>query len=49
VILFCLAAVIEAFISPSSLPYAFKAFVAVVSSGILLFYFVMLGYPRESA
>ncbi|HVC93290.1 MAG TPA: stage II sporulation protein M [Pirellulales bacterium] len=49
VILFCLAAVIEAFISPSSLPYAFKAFVAVLTSAMLLFYFVMLGYPRESA
>ncbi|MFI4959819.1 MAG: stage II sporulation protein M, partial [Lysobacterales bacterium] len=47
VILFCLAAVIEAYISPSALPYAVKAAVAVFSSGILLFYFVMLGYPRE--
>ncbi|HEV7224821.1 MAG TPA: stage II sporulation protein M [Pirellulales bacterium] len=47
VILFCLAAVIEAYISPSALPYAVKAAVAVFSSGALLFYFVMLGYPRE--
>jgi uncharacterized membrane protein SpoIIM required for sporulation len=46
VVLFCLAAVIEAFISPSSLPYAVKAFVAVFTSALLLFYFVMLGYPR---
>ncbi|HUY36482.1 MAG TPA: stage II sporulation protein M [Pirellulales bacterium] len=49
VTLFCLAAVIEAFISPSSLPYSFKAFVAVLSSAMLLFYFVLLGYPRENA
>jgi uncharacterized membrane protein SpoIIM required for sporulation len=49
VILFCLAAGIEAFISPSSLPYAFKAFVAVITSAMLLFYFVLLGYPREKA
>jgi uncharacterized membrane protein SpoIIM required for sporulation len=45
-ILFFLAALIEAFLSPSSLPYAFKATVAVLSSGMLLFYFVVLGYPR---
>lgn len=47
VILFCLAAVIEAFISPSALPYAVKASVAVLSTCILLFYFVILGYPQE--
>jgi len=46
VILFILAAGIEAYISPSALPYAVKAAVAVFSSGLLLFYFVMLGYPR---
>jgi uncharacterized membrane protein SpoIIM required for sporulation len=48
VLLFCLAALIEAFISPSSLPYVVKATVAIVSSGLLMFYFVMLGSPRES-
>ena len=47
VVLFCLAAVIEAYISPSALPYWVKASVAVFSSGALMFYFVMLGYPRE--
>jgi uncharacterized membrane protein SpoIIM required for sporulation len=47
IILFFLAALIEAFISPSSLPYEAKAFVAFVSSGLLVFYFVMLGWPRE--
>ncbi|HWB13598.1 MAG TPA: stage II sporulation protein M [Pirellulales bacterium] len=46
VILFCLAAFIEGYISPSSLPYAVKASVAVVSTCLLLFYLVILGYPR---
>lgn len=49
VILFVLAAGIEAYISPSALPYAVKAAVAVFSSGALLFYFVMLGFPRTEA
>lgn len=47
VILFCLAAFIEGYISPSALPYPFKASVAVLSTSVLLFYFVILGYPRE--
>lgn len=46
VILFVLAAAIEAYISPSALPYPVKAAVAVFCSGALLFYFVMLGFPR---
>lgn len=46
IILFCLAALIEAFISPSSLPYEAKAAVAIVTTGMLMFYFVQLGYPR---
>src|SRR5487761_1241987 len=46
VILFCLAAFIEGYISPSALPYAVKASVAVLSTSLLLFYFVILGYPR---
>ena len=45
-LLFFLAAMIEAFISPSELPWQFKAAVAVVSSGLLMFYFVVLGFPR---
>lgn len=48
VLLFCLAAFIEGYISPSALPYALKASVAVLSTSLLLFYFVILGYPRES-
>jgi uncharacterized membrane protein SpoIIM required for sporulation len=47
VILFCLAAFIEGYISPSALPYGFKASVAVLSTSLLLFYFVILGYPRQ--
>jgi uncharacterized membrane protein SpoIIM required for sporulation len=43
VILFCLAAIIEAFLSPSSAPYAVKAGTAVLSAAILLFYVFGLG------
>jgi uncharacterized membrane protein SpoIIM required for sporulation len=46
-ILFFLAALVEAFLSPSGLPYIVKAMVAVLSSGMLLFYFIVLGYPRS--
>jgi uncharacterized membrane protein SpoIIM required for sporulation len=46
-ILFFLAALIEGFLSPSGAPYAIKALVALLSSGLLMFYFVVLGYPRE--
>jgi uncharacterized membrane protein SpoIIM required for sporulation len=45
--LFFFAALIEGFVSPSALPYWFKATVAVVSSGLLMFYFVVLGFPRR--
>jgi uncharacterized membrane protein SpoIIM required for sporulation len=41
--LFVLAAMIEGFISPSALPYAVKAGVSVISSGMLMVYFVLLG------
>ena len=43
VILFCLAAVIEGFLSPSPAPYAVKAAVAGISVAILLFYVFGLG------
>lgn len=46
VVLFCLAALIEGFVSPSSAPYAAKAAVAVLSTAMLLFYVVGLGYAR---
>ena len=45
VILFLLAAGIEAFVSPSAAPYSVKAGIAVLSTVMLLFYFVVLGYP----
>ena len=45
--LFFLAALIEGFLSPSSAPYWIKATVAVFSSGLLMAYFVVLGYPRR--
>ncbi len=43
VVLFCLAAMIEGFVSPSSLPYAAKAAVAIISAAMLVFYVVGLG------
>ena len=63
IVLFFLAALIEAFVSPSSFdglsavaesvgltisPYVIKAGLAVICSGALMFYFVILGYPRET-
>lgn len=45
IVLFFLAALIEAFVSPSALPYALKALLAAVSSSLLSFYFVVLGQP----
>jgi uncharacterized membrane protein SpoIIM required for sporulation len=45
--MFFFAAIIEAFLSPSSAPYSVKALVALASSGLLTAYFVLLGYPRE--
>lgn len=45
-VLFFLAALTEAFISPSALPYFVKAMIAVFDSALLLVYFVVLGYPR---
>ncbi len=47
ILLFFFAALIEAFLSPSALPYTVKAFVAIVSSGIVTAYFIVLGYPDE--
>lgn len=45
--MFFFAALIEGLISPSALPYWVKATVAVVSSGMLCFYFIILGVPRR--
>ena len=48
-ILFFLAALIEGFLSPSVAPYWIKQAVAVISSGLLAFYFIFLGIPRRQA
>lgn len=45
-VLFFLAALTEGFISPSQLPYGFKAMWLIGSSTLLMFYFVVLGYPE---
>ncbi len=45
VVLFMLAAGIEALVSPSLAPYAVKAGVAAFSTVMLLVYFIVLGYP----
>lgn len=45
--LFFLAALTEGFVSPSPLPYTIKALWAVLSSGLISFYFVVLGFPRD--
>lgn len=47
VLLFIGAAFIEGFVSPSGLPYAFKAVVGALCSSLLLVYFVVLGWPWE--
>jgi len=48
VVMFLAAALIEGFLSPSPAPYWVKAAVAVISSGMLMFYFILLGYPRDN-
>ncbi|MEM8678315.1 MAG: stage II sporulation protein M [Planctomycetota bacterium] len=47
-VMFFLAALIEGFLSPSGLPYAVKACVALASSGFLTAYFVLLGFPSAA-
>ncbi|MFK8113060.1 MAG: stage II sporulation protein M [Rubripirellula sp.] len=46
-VLFCLAAFTEGFLSPSPAPYIVKAMWAIFSSGLISFYFVVLGFPRS--
>ncbi len=46
-VLFFLAALTEGLLSPSSWPYLFKSLWAIFSSSLLMFYFVVLGYPAE--
>lgn len=47
--LFFLAAITEGFLSPSPLPYLFKAAWAIFSSALISFYFVVLGFPRDGS
>lgn len=48
ILLFVLAAFVEGFISPMpNIPYALKAAVALLSTAILLFYVIGLGWPAE--
>jgi uncharacterized membrane protein SpoIIM required for sporulation len=47
VVMFFLAALIEGFLSPSGAPYWVKVTVAIISSSLLAFYFVVLGFPRR--
>lgn len=44
--LFFLAALTEGLISPTDIPYLFKATWLIMSSTLLMFYFVVLGYPE---
>jgi uncharacterized membrane protein SpoIIM required for sporulation len=46
-VMFLLAAFTEGFLSPSPAPYIVKAMWAVLSSGLISFYFVVLGFPRQ--
>jgi uncharacterized membrane protein SpoIIM required for sporulation len=45
-VMFFMAALIEGFLSPSGAPYWVKVMVAIISSSLLAFYFVVLGFPR---
>jgi uncharacterized membrane protein SpoIIM required for sporulation len=45
--MFVIAAFIEGFLSPSAAPYAVKAGVAILSTFLLAFYFIVLGFPRR--
>jgi uncharacterized membrane protein SpoIIM required for sporulation len=45
-VMFFMAALIEGFLSPSAAPYWLKVGVAILSSSLLAFYFVVLGFPR---
>jgi uncharacterized membrane protein SpoIIM required for sporulation len=47
-VMLAIAAMIEAFLSPSAAPYAVKATVAIVSAVLLFFYIFVLGRPRRS-
>jgi uncharacterized membrane protein SpoIIM required for sporulation len=44
-VMFFMAALIEGFLSPSGAPYWLKMMVALISSGLLAVYFIVLGFP----
>jgi uncharacterized membrane protein SpoIIM required for sporulation len=46
-VMFFMAALIEGFLSPSAAPYWTKVMVAILSSSLLAFYFIVLGFPRR--
>ncbi len=46
-LLFFFAAIIEGFLSPSAAPLWIKSAVCLLSSALLAFYFVVLGFPRR--
>ncbi|MCA9159926.1 MAG: stage II sporulation protein M [Planctomycetales bacterium] len=46
-VLFFLAALTEGLLSPTTVPYLFKAMWGVFASTLLVYYFVVLGYPTE--
>lgn len=48
-VLFFLAALTEGLLSPTSVPYLFKVIWAVFSSSLMIYYFVVLGYPTEQS
>jgi uncharacterized membrane protein SpoIIM required for sporulation len=48
-VLFFLAALVEGFLSPSILPYWVKATVAIISTVLLVVYFLVLGFPKTSS
>lgn len=49
ILLFAMAALIEGFVSPSTLPYWVKATIAITSTVLMLFFVVGLGYLRRAA
>lgn len=46
-VMFFLAALLEGFLSPTGAPYWIKAVTALLSSGLLMGYFVILGFPKS--
>jgi uncharacterized membrane protein SpoIIM required for sporulation len=49
IVMFFMAALIEGFLSPSGAPYWLKISVALISSGLLGFYFIVLGFPSRGS